>query len=402
MPETLLSCIFFSSAKVWASANSLCLNRGPVDDESSYQKSVLLHQWIFGYELPDTVILLTREGKFYMLATKKKCDFMKEASENIPKQSPIKNMHLLLRNKEDSNAENYETLSKASGLGKEDCILGVILKEREMNVSGGGLLGPWEAKLTEAQEAKEVTLVDAAPGLSFAMSIKDESELELLKRSSILSNKIMKHGYIKKMEEIIDSEKAITHEELAQVVEEILENPTKIGLKVASDDVQSCYYPIIQSGGTYDLKASAQSTTDNLSHDIILVSLGARYRNYCSNIGRTYLVDPPKKVSESYELLLEMHEVCLTALKPGNPAKSVYRAAVDFLKERDAKLVENLPKNLGFATGLDFRDSNFILSQKNSATIREGMVFCLSVGFQNLKLSDSDRASCSEKSPVRK
>ena len=385
---------------MWGSASCLCLNRGSLDDDSTYVKSAILHQWIFGYELPDTVLLLTRGGDLHLLATKKKCDFIRDASENIPKNSPIQKIHLLLRSKDDGNAANYDALWKAGELGNEDCKLGVIMKERETNVSSGGLLGPWEAKLTEAQEAKEVTLVDVAAGLSFAMCIKDESELDLMKRSSILSNKIMKHGYIKKMEEIIDSEKEISHEELAQAVDEILENPANIGLKVSSDDVQSCYYPIIQSGGQYDLRASAQSSSDKLSHDIILVSLGARYRNYCSNIGRTFLVDPPKKVSETYELLLEMHEACLAVMKHGNPAKLVYRTAIEFLRGRDEKLVEHLPKTLGFASGLDFRDPNFLLSQKNPATIREGMVFCLSVGLQNLKLSDSDRASCSEKSPV--
>lgn len=404
MTQTLsLRYRYISSSAVWGSADCLSFHRGPLDkdDSNPYLKSAVFHQWIFGYELPDTIMMLTKDGNFYLCATKKKCDFVREASQNIPKGSPIKKMHLLLRNKEDSNAENYEILTKAGGLGSSDCKLGIITKEREMNVEGGGILGPWEAKLTEAQEAKEVSLVDVAHGLSFAMSIKDETELDLMKRSSILSNKVMKHGYVKKMEEVIDSEKKITHEALASFVDEILETPEKIGLKVAGEDVQSCYFPIVQSGGVYDLKASAQSTGENLTHDVILVSLGARYKNYCSNIGRTFLVDPPKKVSEHYELLLELQDVCMEAMKPGNPAKAVNKAAVSFLKERDAELVKNLPKTLGFATGLDFRDSHFLLSAKNSAQFRQGMVFCLNVGLQNLELSESDRASSSDKSPVR-
>uniref|UniRef100_A0A7S2V990 FACT complex subunit n=1 Tax=Entomoneis paludosa TaxID=265537 RepID=A0A7S2V990_9STRA len=401
--EKLHSHFIKHNAAVWGAADCLCLNRGPLDEDSNpYLKSAIFHQWIFGYELPDTIVLLTKEGEFYILATKKKCDFIRDASANIPKGSPIKKIHLLLRNKEDSNEENYTTLWKAGGLGSEERKLGVILKERETNVSSGGILGPWESKLTEAQEAKEVTLVDVAAGLSFAMSIKDESELDLMKRSSILSNKVMKHGYIKKMEDVIDSGEAITHEALASYVDEILENPSKIGLKVAGDDVQSCYYPIVQSGGNFDLKASAQSSEKKLSHDVIMVSLGARYRNYCSNIGRTFLVDPPKKVSENYELLLEMQEACLEVMRPGKPAKAVYKAAVSFLQDKDESLVKHLPKTLGFASGLDFRDSSFLLSAKNPASIREGMVFCLNVGLQNLELSESDRSASSDKSPVKK
>lgn len=336
-----------------------------------------------------------------MLATKKKCDFIRPAADTLQKKaSSIQNIHLLVRNKEDGNAENYQKLWKASGLADGKQQIGVIMKERTINLSSEGILGPWETKLTEAQEAEELSLVDVAPGISFVMSVKDGEELDLMKKSSVLSNKVMKHGYVKKMEEIIDSEKAITHEELANYVEEVLEDPTKIGLKVPKEDVQSCYFPIIQSGGNYDLKVSAQSTGDKLSHDIICVSFGARYRTYCSNIARTFLVDPPKKVSETYEILLELQEACLSAMKPGTPIKAVYKAAVKFLQDRAPHLVGNLPKNLGFATGIDFRETNFLLSAKNSATLKEGMVFCLNVGFQDVELSEEDKSATPDKCPV--
>jgi nucleosome binding factor SPN SPT16 subunit len=383
-----------------------------LDDDNPYLKSSVLHQWIFAYELPDTIIVLTKSGDFYMLATKKKCDFLRIAAETLQQnQSSIQNIHLLVRNKEDGNAENYSRLWKAAGLedndnadgsnNKQQKKIGVIMKERTTNLSGGGILGPWETKLTEAQEAEELSLVDVSAGISFVMSVKDDTELDLMKKSSVLSNKVMKHGFVKRMEEIIDSEKAITHEELANYVEEVLEDPSKIGLKVPTEDVQSCYFPIIQSGGNYDLKVSAQSTGEKLSHDIITVSFGARYRTYCSNIARTFLVDPPKKVSETYEILLELQDACLNAMKPGTPIKNVYKAAVKFLQERAPHLVGNLTKNLGFATGIDFREQNFILSGKNSATLKEGMVFCLNLGFQDVELTEDDRNATPDKCPVR-
>jgi nucleosome binding factor SPN SPT16 subunit len=373
-----------------------------LDDDNPYLKSAVLHQWIFSYELPDTIIVLTKSGEFYMLATKKKCEFVRPAADTLQKKaSSIQHIHLLVRNKEDGNAENYEKLWKASGLegGKQQ--IGVFLKERTTNISSGGILGPWEAKLTEGQEAEDLSLVDVAAGVAFVMSVKDESELDLMKKSSVLSNKVMKHGLVKKMEEVIDSEEAITHEALANYIEEILEDPSKISLKVPKEDVQSCYFPIVQSGGNNDLKVSAQSTGDKLSHDIITVSFGARYRNYCSNIARTFLVDPPKKVSETYEILLELQDNCLMAMKPGTPIKSVYKAAVKFLQDKAPHLAGNLPKNLGFATGIDFRETNFLLSGKNSATLKEGMVFCLSIGLQDIELAEEDRAATPDKCPVR-
>lgn len=43
-------------------------------------------------------------------------------------------------------------------------------------------------------------------------------------------------------------------------------------------------------------QASAQSDTRNLSYDIILCSLGARYKSYCANVSRSFFINPPKKV----------------------------------------------------------------------------------------------------------
>lgn len=395
---------------IWNKANCLLLHRGKLNDDEPYQKSVILHQWLFGYELPDTIVLVRSDGHIWILATKKKCEFLKPISSMaIPESSTIKEIHMLMRNKEDGNAENYETLWKQASIPeeaseKEEYYVGMLVKERSKNIEGGGILGPWEQKLEKAKEDKLATFVDAAPGMATVMSVKDTAELDFMKKSSVLSNKVMKHGYVKKMEEVIDNEQKITHEELATYVEEVLEEPSKISLKVPADDVQSCYYPIVQSGGKYDIRVSAQSNDQSFSHDVITVSIGARYKMYCSNIARTFLVDPPKIVSETYENLLEMHAVCLKAMKPGKPLKAVYKAAVVFLQKNPKMehLVEKLPKNLGFAMGLDFRESTLLLSPKNPIAFRKGMVFCLSVGFQNLELSTSDREASHAKSSVKK
>lgn len=44
------------------------------------------------------------------------------------------------------------------------------------------------------------------------------------------------------------------------------------------------------------IQASAQSDTKNLSYDIIICSLGARYKSYCANVSRSFFINPPKKV----------------------------------------------------------------------------------------------------------
>jgi len=388
-----------------------------------------VYEWLFGYNLPDTVLLLRKDGTVYFLGTKKKVEFLQPVVQALASgkyksnKMKLSEFRTLLRNKSDNNASNYDTLWEAAGivdLNGTKRKVGIFVKERTFNVNGGGIVGPWEEKLSpvaktngdsETGGSTMVELVDVSHGVAFCMSVKDETELDLMKKSSVLSNKVMKHGWIKKMEQVIDGEESITHDKLATYIDEILEDPSKISLKVPREDVASCYFPIVQSGGEYDLRVTAQtSSTTNLSHDVITVSLGARYKGYCSNIARTFLVDPPKHVSELYEVLCDLQDECISALKPGNQFSMVHKTAVDFLKTYKrsgspagsyAYLVDHLPKSLGFLTGIDFRENHLQLSAKNSATIKAGMVFCLSIGFANLPLSEKDRADTPDKSPVR-
>lgn len=103
------------------------------------------------------------------------------------------------------------------------------------------------------------------------------------------------------MVKIVEGDQRITHEKLAENVEAQLEKPTlwkgwDAGEKQKVDRGLSdwCYTPIIQSGGNYDLKSSAQSDDAKLKPGIVYCSLGVRYQSYCCNIGRTYFVDPEK------------------------------------------------------------------------------------------------------------
>ena len=176
----------------------------------------------------------------------------------------------------------------------------------------------------------------------------------------------------------------------------IILDTSLIGLKIAGDFTDSCYQPIIQSGGKYDIKVSASSNQDNLSPDVIICSLGARYKGYCANISRTFMVDAPTKVEKTYGTLLALYTACLECMIPGNEFKDVFEGAKTFLKKKDPNLLTFLPKNLGFAIGLEFRDSSLVLNNVNTTKFAVGMVFNLAVGFQNIPLSAEDKGKSPE------
>jgi nucleosome binding factor SPN SPT16 subunit len=57
------------------------------------------------------------------------------------------------------------------------------------------------------------------------------------------------------MEDVLDADKKITHEKLSTQMEEIIYDPSKIGVKVAAEVVDVCFTPIIQvrvSGQDYN------------------------------------------------------------------------------------------------------------------------------------------------------
>jgi len=393
------------SESTWNGAYCISIDKSQSDDENQYIKSTIIHHYLFGYELPDTVILLTRDGQCIILSAKKKCQFLKPAVDNALENGSIKSLKLLTKNKEDGNAANIDLMLKAAR-GKtangSDVTVGVLMKEFKSSTSlkEGSNVAGWEGKLKD--DSSNTKIVDIAGGISLVMAVKDREELELLKKSSVLSNKVLKHGFVPKIEDIIDNSTKVSHEKLATDIEQVIEDPSKISLNVPKDNVETCYFPIIQSGGTYDFRVSAQSNLNNIKFDVITVALGARYQLYCSNVVRTFLVDAPKAVTKAYDTLLGMHTAALKAMVPGKPLKYVYATAVKYLRDEGKEhLVSCMPKNLGSAVGLDFRDSNLSLNNKNTVQFRRGMVFNLACSFSGLKLSESAKASLNSNSAIK-
>lgn len=169
---------------------------------------------------------------------------------------------------------------------------------------------------------------------------------------------------------------------------------------MSADAVDVCYFPIIQSGGQYDIKISAQSNSENLSSDIIICSLGAKYKGYCANMARTFMVNVPSKVESYYSILLSLYDACLEKMIPGNEFKDVYLGAKAFLTKKDPKLLVYLPKSLGFAIGLEFRDPLLVLNEKNDNKFMHGMIFTLTVGFHNVPLTSEEKKGSLKKLDV--
>lgn len=355
--------------------DSIVVVMGSADEDNPYQKTAALHTWLLGYEFPATLILITLK-KVVFVTSANKAKFL----EPVSKSSSLP-VELLLRTKDEpSNAKQLETIIEYIETGEK---VGLFLKDSYK----GKFIEEWNRVFSRSSGS--VKQVDVGTAIAPCMSIKDEDELEQIQTASTVSSTVLSQFFVSQMSTIVDEGKKVTHSALAERVERVLENTKfmsriKAGPNFDPDQLEWCYTPIIQSGSTYDLKPSAMSDDEQLHSGVILCSLGLRYKSYCSNIGRTFLIDPTSAQSKNYDFLCNLQKDVLSAVRHGVVIRDLYNKTLDFIRNKEPDLEKHFLKNIGSGIGIDFRDTSLILNAKNTKILEEGMTLNLSVGFQDI------------------
>ncbi|KAI7820538.1 putative SPT16-general chromatin factor [Gamsiella multidivaricata] len=347
------------------------------EEDNIYQKTTAMQTWLFGYELTQTLMLFTPDT-LHVVTGGNKAKILETLKQWEGPQFPIE---LHVRGKDE--AHNEEVLKRlVKIIASHGDRVGVFAKDTQR----GAFAASWKAALDSSD--KPIESVDMSTGVAEVFAIKDDEELRSTKMAAKLSSLVMRNYFIEEMSKIIDEERKITHEKLADKMEAaLMDEKMYKQLKFPADvrNPEWCYTPIIQSGGDYDLKTSAVSNEKELHAGAIICSLGVRYRSYCSNIGRTFLIDANKTQEKNYAFLLDVQRKVLDAMKEGVLIKDVFNRAVDFIRNRRPDLEKKFVKNLGFGTGLEFRESSYLLNGKNTKELQSDMIFSLSVGFQDIE-----------------
>ena len=83
-------------------------------------------------------------------------------------------------------------------------------------------------------------------------------------------------------------------------------------------------YRLLSAGGKFDLKPSAVSDDEMLHQGVIVCALGARYSSYCSNVARTFIIDPTDAQQTEYQALLKAQAAAIAKLKDGNTVRILH------------------------------------------------------------------------------
>lgn len=352
------------------------------DADIGYLKSFALITWLFGAELQGALVLFSSSEILLAFASQDLSELSSlssKALDGIPKITVL--------------AADDKALDETTDRVVDGCTkIGVLTKEVPSQKGS-------TAEVVAGLEKKGSTNISSA--LARVLAVKDEDEIKRVKKAAYLSAHVMKIALTEKIEKTIDQDRKMSHLALSEIAEDAIINPSKVKLAALGPDLcDPCYPPIIQSADAdtperkFDLRPSAESTEDHLAFGCIVVSIGARFNFYCSNVSRTLLIAPSKVQEAVYGIVLDAQEAAVRALVPGAVLKNAFLDARKVVQDGQKKhsnkglkipdLTSNLTKNVGFGMGIEFRDNTCVLNPKNELTVEHNMVFNVSVGIQNL------------------
>ena len=131
--------------------------------------------------------------------------------------------------------------------------------------------------------------VDVTKGLSAIMAEKEDKEISFVQKAAVMSNKVMKHGFVKEMESVFEQEgKVVKHSEMAEKLDAIWMIPPRLASKcrTPSSRATSRLSRAAAENG-FNIKPSALTDDGTMTEDVVICSLGARFkllRQYCPDV----------------------------------------------------------------------------------------------------------------------
>lgn len=198
---------------------------------------------------------------------------------------------------------------------------------------------------------------DISEDLSYARSVKDESEIARIKKACSIADNAL--------QSVLSSFKFRTETE----VEAALDFYAK------EEGADNSFKTIVASGKN---SSYPHHTTkhEKLRKGFCIIDYGVKYKGYCSDMTRTiYLGTPSAKEKEMYNKVLSLQEKTMLGINPGDICGDVDLKA----REMFGRYKENFTHGLGHGVGVEIHESpSFSIGSKD--ILKSSMVFTIEPG----------------------
>ena len=203
-------------------------------------------------------------------------------------------------------------------------------------------------KLRRALKGRKIE--DISKKLWQLRMIKNEEELEKIKRASEIASRVMK-----------------------KVPELIVEEPTEVELAVELEylarklGATGFGFSTIVTSGKNTVKIHASPENKKITGgEVVIVDIGPSYKMYASDMTRTFILGRNREAEKVYEKVREASEKVLEAVEEGTEARELWEL-VKHLK---------MPHALGHGIGLEVHEPP-VISGKSSEVLKKGMVLAI-------------------------
>jgi len=253
-------------------------------------------------------------------------------------------------------------------------IIGRLKDLKAHNVGFDSLKASTYMRLKES--AAKITFRDSGDILWTLRKVKDSSEISFMKKAAELTSR-----GIRKAAEILNA--GLSEREVAAEMEYDMR-------KSGSDGV--AFDTIVSSGPNSAFPHGGCGDRIIREGDLVVVDVGAKYRDYCSDLTRTFIVGKPSsKQLRIYKIVKEAHDLALKNARAEVKAEEVDGVARDHISR--AGYGKYFVHSLGHGVGLDIHEpptlgpkSKEVLAEGNVVTIEPGIYI---PGFGGVRIEDT-------------
>jgi len=358
------------------------------DNEEYFQlKTSQFHEYLLNYDFIDSIIFFSPKNIYFLVASKKK--MILEAIEK-PAGISAPDIKLILRSTVDDNTPKIKSIFEdiLKEINKSEINLGYLKEEK-----GLGKTVDEFYKVTE--EMNNIHLVDTPLMVDEIFQIKDKNEFNFINIASKYSCHLL--NYLnKEFENDVEDEKNISHEKISSEIKKLIEKESIVKkfleknskLKIEQSNLEVKNIPVIQSGGKYTWDPFKPSDSNKLASDIIICKAFASYKEYNSQVIRTFMIDSDKNQQTQYKILLAAFDKLISLLKEGEKNgttfSEIYDQVKQFILSKDETLTNSIPECMGYGVGLESSNGYLRITENCKIPVQKGMVIFVYLCFDNL------------------